>query len=447
LSCFVSICRTTETDKRRQTVFRRFRYAGNAGEGNVTTKLTTLAVKNAKPKRNRFGAPERAEIPDGDGLYLVVQPSGARSFTLRYRFGGRTRNLRLGDTALSEAEAANGALTLAAARVRAAEARLQIERGIDPGVNKAAYSGTDQVETLVAQFLELHAYRKTRPGSAQATERIFRRVVLPAWRGRSIHGIRRRDVIELIEKVVTERPVLANRTLAALSKFGNWLLARDVIPTSFTTGVPRPHREVPRSHTLGAMELRALWLATVGDDPAARAVRLMLLSGCRRNEVGHMRWSEIDPERRLWVIPSERSKNHRQHAVPLSTQAWAILASTPRLVGCDFLFSLDGRVPINHWGGVKDRLSAKAGIDPKSWRLHDLRRTCAAGMQALGIPVAVIEKALNHVGGEFRGITGVYQVHDYAGEIRAALQRWADHVDQLNTGKPAKVLPMRGRQR
>src|SRR5262245_21656588 len=109
-------------------------------------------------------------------MYLVVQPAAAKSFALRYRFGGRTRNLKLGDAATSE-HARNGALTLAAARVRAAEARHQLERGVDPAAHRAAAHAApgadDSVEALVAQFLKLHAHAKTRAGSAQATERIF----------------------------------------------------------------------------------------------------------------------------------------------------------------------------------------------------------------------------------------------------------------------------------
>jgi integrase len=308
-------------------------------------RLTALGVKNAKPKRNSYGAPDRAEYSDGGGLSLVVQPSGAKSYHFRDRFNGAPINLKLGDAALSEAEAEAGALTLAAARVRAAEARLQIERGVDPRANKPAQTGPDRVETLIAQFLDLHVRRKTRRNSAAATERIFRNVVLPAWRGRSIRDVRRRDVIDLIEHVAVERPYTANRTLAALSKFAGWLVTRDAIAASFTTGVPRPHREVARSRTLDGAELRALWLASAGNDPAARAVRLMILTGCRRNEVGRMRWSEIDAERRLWTIPAERSKNGRAHAVPLSAQAWRVLSGVPRFADCDFVFTLDRSSP------------------------------------------------------------------------------------------------------
>jgi integrase len=109
------------------------------------------------------------------------------------------------------------------------------------------------------------------------------------------------------------------------------------------------------------------------------------------------------------------------------------------------VFSADGKRAVNNWDEVKHRISAKAGITASSWRLHDLRRTAASGMQKLGVSVPVIEKALNHVSGTFRGIVGVYQTHDYADEVRIALQRWADRVEEIVGGKPAKVVKLRVR--
>jgi integrase len=228
-----------------------------------------------------------------------------------------------------------------------------------------------------------------------------------------------------------------------LSKFANWLLARDVIDTSFCAGVERPHREVARSHALADDELRALWLACEGEGAFGQAVRLLILTGARRNEVSCMTWDEVDPGRRLWVIPGERSKNGREHAVPLSAQAWAIIERAPRFAGCDYVLSADGLGPVAGWAKAKTRLSVKAGIAEESWRLHDLRRTFAVGLQRLGSRVEIIEKALNHVSGMFRGVTGVYQVHDYADEIRIVLQRWADRIEELAGGEPAKVVQLR----
>ena len=110
------------------------------------------------------------------------------------------------------------------------------------------------------------------------------------------------------------------------------------------------------------------------------------------------------------------------------------------------IFSADGEKPVTGWDKAKVRISTKAGIAPDSWRLHDLRRTCASRMQKLGVSVPVIEKALNHVSGTFRGIVGVYQQHDYADEVRIALQRWADRVEEIVGGKPAKIVALRGRR-
>jgi integrase len=399
--------------------------------------LTARAVEAAQP------ATTRREIPDGTqtGLYLSIEVTGTKSWVLRYRDpNGTSKRRKLGDA---------NAMSVAAARHAAAAARHRIE--LEPAVAPVAaprvdHKTSDRIEMMVAQFLELHAYRKTRASTAWATERVFNRLVLPAWRSRSIHDIKRRDVIELIESVATDRPYLANRTLATLSKFYNWLIARDVIETSPVAGVERPHKEQVRNRTLTDAELRALWFACEGDGPFGQALRILVCTGARRNEVSQMRWSELDEERRLWTLPNERSKNAREHTIPLSSQAWAIIQSMSRFAGCDYVFSADGRGPIAGWAKAKTRLSAKAGIAEESWRLHDLRRTCASGMAKLGTSVPVIEKALNHISGTFRGIVGVYQTHDYADEIAIALQRWGNQVAQLTDGKPAKVIPLHGQR-
>jgi integrase len=406
--------------------------------------LTARAVEIARPKQNATGQPVRTEYPDAAciGLYLIVQPSGARSWALRYRRpGGENAKLTLGD-------AGEDGLSLAAARHAAAAARHRLEQGIDPATRRQVSVATagDSVEAAAAQFLDLHARRKTRPSSVEAAERTFNQLVLPAWRGRSIHDIRRRDVIDLIEGIAADRPSLANRTLSVLSKFFNWLCARDMLAISPARGVERPHRERPRSRTLTDAETRALWLACEGDGPFGQALRLLLLTGARRNEVSHMTWGEIDAERRAWTLPAARAKNARQHEIPLSTQAWAAIESMPRFAGCEYVFTTDGRRPIVGWAKVKTRLSIAAGIPEETWRLHDVRRTVASGMQRLGIAVPVIEKALNHVSGTFRGIVGTYQTHDYADEIRIALQAWANHVEGLVKPAEDKVVAIGARR-
>jgi integrase len=407
-----------------------------------TKVLTARAVAVAKSKRNAAGKRVRNEIPDGGcpGLYLVVEPTGTKSWAHRYRHRGVSKRRVLGS-------AGEGGLSLAAARHAVAAARHKLGQGVEPAVEAyGAPTGPvtgDSVAAAVASFLERHAYAKTRLNSAKATEYSFNRFVLPAWHGRPVASITRRDVIELVEDVAVKTPYAANRLLAALSKFFSWLCARDAIPLSPAAGVERPHREEVRQRTLADAELRALWLACEGEGAFGAALRTMLLTGCRRTEASAMAWSELDQERRLWRLPAERVKNARPHAVPLPAQAWTIIRSLPQINGSAFVFTTDGRTPIVGWPKVKLRISAKAGLDPESWRLHDLRRSAASGMQRLGISVPVVEKALNHTSGTFGGIVSTYQTHDYADEVRIALQRWADHVERLVEGKPAKVVKLR----
>ena len=411
------------------------------------TVLTPRFVAVAKPRRTAGGL-VRAEFPDAgcSGLYLVVQPTGAKSWAFRFHQQGVTGKKTLGS-------AGPGGLTLSAARAAAALLRHRLERdgerpNVTPVTPATALSGGggQTVESAVAAFLELHARRKNRASTAGAAERTFNRLVLPAWRGRAIADIRRRDVIDLVEHVATDRPYLANRLLAVLSKFFGWLLSRDMLAMSPCAGVKRPHVEKARKRTLSDIELGALLRAADRSHPSERAVWILALTGCRRSEAGRMKWACLDTKRRTWTIPAEDSKNRLEHVVALSSQAWAIIDAQPRLANCPYVFSAHGRGPVNDWDQTKKRLSRLAKLDEKGWRLHDLRRTCAVGLQGLQVPVPVIERALNHRSGTFQGIVGVYQVHDYANEVRLALQQWGDRVEQLVFGEKPSVVPIRKRR-
>jgi integrase len=424
--------------------------------------LTPRFIAAAKPRRDAAGELIRTEYPDaGSGLYLVVQPSGAKAFAFRSHRNGKTAKKTLGPAA------GEGALTLGVARAMAATLRHRLERAVAEqgmgchGVTRVTpFSGgggssdsdkidSDKIEAAAATFLDRHVYRKNRSSSARAVEAAFNNIVLPAWRGRTITSIRKRDVIELVEGVAASgRGYRANRVLATLSKFFNWLVARDALAFSPVTGVEPPHKEEARTRVLNDDELRALWLACEPEGAHGQAIRTLILTGTRRSEAGECVWPEIDDKRLLWTLPPARTKNGREHVIPLSTQAWALIDARPRVAGCPFVFSTDGKVAVNNWNEVKRRLSARAGIAANSWRFHDLRRTCASGMQEFA-SVPVIEKALNHQSGVFRGIVGVYQQHTYTGEIRIALQKWADRVEEIVSGKlvePAKVVALHGQR-
>jgi integrase len=405
--------------------------------------LTARFVATVAPKRTR------QEIADAGclGLYLIVQPTGAKSWAARYRRpDGRSAKLTIGSVA---------DYSLAAARAAAAAARDRVDQGADPASRRQVSVATagDSVAAHAAQFLVKYVGQHNRKSTARSSEYTFNNIVLPAWRGRSVQDIHRRDVIELVETTAGDRgPFAARKLTRTLSKFFGWLLTRDVVEASPCPGVSAilPRQPKPRERVLTDLELAALLKAADTDHPSDRAVWVLVLTGARRTEVGGMRWTELDPEMRTWTINAERSKNHRAHVVPLPAQAWEIIDARPRIAGCDFVFTTSGQRPINGWYKVKRRLSAKAGLVEKSWRIHDLRRTTASGLQRKQFKTRTeaIERVLNHRSGTFKGVIGIYQTDPLEPEVRTALQKWADFIEELVSGKPArrpKVVALRRR--
>jgi integrase len=406
-------------------------------------RLTTIAVENTRPRAMSY------EVKDASSpLRLAVRPSGAKSWILRYRRpppDGRTAKLTH-----------ERFVPLAEARKWATSAMAELAQGRDPGVLKAtaraaekqaaAERAADTVDHWSKNFIERYAKKQTRRNSWRQTEHVFHNIVLPKWSGRGIHDIRRRDVIDLIEGAVEDRgPIMANRAFAHVRHFFGWLCERDIITASPCVGVKPPAKEHARDRILNDGEIKRLVAAcdAIGA-PAGPAIKLALLTGQRIGEITGMKRSEIKGD--LWSLPPERVKSGRAHDVPLSRQALAIIDDMPVIAGSeDFVFT----------GSATRRLGnlsrAKAAIDAhmkpaQPWVVHDLRRTCASGLQRLGTPLPVVEKTLNHSSGSFRGVAGVYARHDYAVERRVALQKWADHVDAIVRGEPVgKVVSLRSR--
>lgn len=396
--------------------------------------LTDLLIKNRKP-----GA-AREEVPDGkvSGLYLVVQTTGAKSWAVRYRFGGAPKKLTVGPYP---------AIDLATARKKAQEALGEVARGIDPAAQKQAVkvaarqakrAQLDLVEKVVADFVERYAKPKTRDW--RETQRLLHKDIVPEWQGRRLSEIGRADVHALLDKIVDRgAPVGANRTFAQLRKMCRWAVERGLIERSPCEGLSAPSVEKSRERVLSGAELGVVWRAAEGlGFPFGPIVRLLILTGQRRDEVAGLRWEEIDLERRVWTLPAERSKNRRSHVVPLSRQAVDILQSLPRFEGSEFAFS-PGKTPPSGFSKAKPRLdkmvARKEGQGLQPWVLHDLRRSVASGMAEIGVDLHVVERCLNHVSGSFGGIVSVYQRHGYADEMRAALDAWARRLDEIVTGR------------
>ena len=390
--------------------------------------LTARTIETIKPGSNR------EEIPDPllPGHYLVLQPSGARSFAVRYRLGGRPRKYTVGPYP---------AIDLKTARELAAKALRAVAEGRDPGQEKIAArtAQPDTVEAVAKQFVELHCRRANRPRTIEGTQQLLDLHVLPRWGRRLLKDITRRDVLDLLDGLVAGgRPIAANRVLTAVRKLFNWAIERDILGASPCAGVKPPTPEQSRDRVLSDDELRNVWHAAdqLGG-PFGALVKLLVLTGQRRDEVARMTWSEVNLEARLWTLPKERSKNGKPHDIPLSDPAVAILEALPR-IGDTFVLTTDGKSAASNYGVNKKRLDALLPADMPRWWLHDARRTAASGMARLGINLPVIEKVLNHSSGSFGGIVGVYQRHDFAEEKRRALECWGVHVAELVSGGPSR---------
>jgi integrase len=390
------------------------------------TKLTAKTVETIKP------ATTRQEIPDAllPGLYLVVQPSGARSWAVRYRHNGTPRKHTLGSYPT---------IDLKTARELGTKVLRTAAEGRDPAGEKQVQQANSVAE-VVSQFLAKHGQRNYRPKTLKEAERLLRLNVISRWGNRPIASITRKEVDGMLDALVDDTPVLANRVHSITRKLFGWAVEKEVIPASPLAGLKAPAEEKSRERILTDQELRAVWQAAdqVGP-PYGALVKLLILTGQRRGEIAGLTWDEVDLEKRLVTLPAARTKNSCTHEVPLSPAAAALIEGLPRRSE-RYVFSLGGG-PINGFGKDKTRIDKACGVE--GWTLHDLRRTAASGMARLGVNLPVIEKILNHVSGSFAGVAGIYQRHDFAGEKRAALEKWADHVAALVTGKAAKVVTLR----
>jgi integrase len=429
----------------------------------MAKKLTALKIDQLRPRA------VRTEYPDGGcaGLYCVVQPSGKRSWAVRYRrkADGKPRKITL-----------DGSLSLAAARAKGAEYMERVAKGEDPAAalqieKQAARAKVEPGDEAFGSVVRGFILRDQKPSNRTWIE-VARMLGLKPdanddkqftaikggladrWGKRKFAEIQKRDIIAELDKIVDRggRGITANRTLAAIRRLCNWAVERDIISSSPCAGIRPQVEEAKRDRLLSDDEIRWLWDASnETGQPFGSAAKLLLLTGQRRGEVSEMTNREIDRHKHLWTIPKERSKNNETHEVPLSDSALALIDSMKRISsGAGYLFTTNGDSPVSGWSKAKRQLDAlmsetarKQGKQLPPWRIHDLRRTAASGMARIGVQLPVIEKVLNHTSGSFGGIVGVYQRHDFAAEKRDALDAWSREVDRIVSGKTADVILLR----
>jgi integrase len=265
-----------------------------------------------------------------------------------------------------------------------------------------------------------------KPRSFIEDQRYLRKHSAPLHKLR-LTEIDRRTIAVLLGQIETASgPIARNRLRSSLSSFFAWAIQEGLTETNPVQGTGKADGENSRDRVLTQDELRKLW-RNLGEDKFSDIVRLLLLTGQRRGEISALAWSEVDLAKGMIILPPARTKNNRQHELPLSRQALAIIERQPRRNSSNFLFS--DKQGYKDWDTAKTKLDERLRIAP--WRLHDLRRTCATQLGELGVQPHHIEAILNHYSGHRSGVAGVYQRAKYEPEMRSALQRWADHLDKI----------------
>lgn len=389
--------------------------------------------------------PGKADVIHFDGELV--------GFGLRVRRGSGGRVIRNWIVQYRDrAHRSRRVLVGAAEKVSALDARKAAKKilaavalGGDPQGDKARsrQEAAHTVRATVDAYLDAKR-SQLRPASYRVT-----RLYLTGGYFRSLHplaitAVTRADVAGAVRAVVNKHSATtAAAARRALSAFFAWTIAEGLLGNGANPvdGSFTPDGPATRDRVLSGDELAAVWGAC-GDDDFGRIVRLLILLGSRRQEVGGLRWSEIDLAAGVWALPAERSKNHRPHTITMPAAALAIVRSVPSVR--DHLFGDRAGVGYTNWSRDKQQLDRRLADAVKPWKLHDLRRTVATGMADIGIEPHHIEAVLGHYGGHRAGVAGVYNRASYSAAIARALERWAAHVEQLVSGKkPASVITLR----
>lgn len=377
------------------------------------------------------------------GFGLKVTPSGAKTYLFQYRIGGRgakTRRYTIGK---------HGSLTAEKARREADRIHILVRQGIDPQAEKQdrqrkaidlAFS--DYADRFVDDCLKVRWKRSHKDG-----ESLLRLYAKPVLGSKPLPDITRADIRAVLAPA--RRKVATCRNLfAVLRRLFRWAVSEGDLDASPMAGVEPPALPQKRNRFLTDEELGLVWRGTEEMSfPFAPLFRLLIITGQRVEEVAGLDWSELNRVGAMWSLPADRAKNGEASEVALSDLAIAeldALAKTKKgkWPKSGFVFTTTGETTVSGFSRAKRRLDKEAAklaageddpITIAPWRLHDLRRTLATGMQRLGVRFEVTEAILNHVSGSKSGVAGVYQRHDWAPEKRAALTAWANHIQALLT--------------
>ena len=367
---------------------------------------------------------------------LRVRAGGSRAWAFQYRVGSKQRRITFGTVS---------AMSVQDARERAGQLHAQVKLGQDPFGEKVE-SQARASETFEKVLRAYMAHKKTalRPRSYVEVERHLLTHAKPLH-GLQMAKVDRRNVAALVTEIAAASgPTEANHVRGSLSAFFAWAMREGLVEANPVIGTNKATENKARERTLSDNELRDIWAALPADD-YGDIIKLLALTGQRREEIGGLMWAEVDLDEEVILLPGERTKNGKPHLIPLSDAAADILRKRPQSER-PHVFGV-GVAGYQGWSKSKETLDAaltKAGKKVAPWTPHDLRRTMSTRMHDdLGIAPHIVEAVLNHISGHRAGVAGVYNRAIYAKEKAAALTQWAEHLAAIIDGKRSKVVPMK----
>jgi integrase len=405
------------------------------------TNVTPASIQNdeaASDNEKKGGAHVVIWDTEQRGFGLLVLPSGEKRYVVQYRAQGRSRRLTF-----------KPGLTITGARKEAKAVLGAVAKGGDPLAERRRQEGeaTNTLKAITEEYLKREGGKLRSVNVRKAT---FERLVFPMLGSRQIDSIKRSEIVQLLDKIEDQNGAsMAHLTLAFLSKVMNWHAGRnDDFHSPILRGMGRVKPgEQARDRVLSDDELRVIWKAAeTTPGPFGHCVRFLLLTATRRNEATDMRREEVSNDN--WIVPADRMKGKREHVVPLSPAAKAIIDGMPQLGR--YVFTTGGKTPIAGFTHFKAKFDAAVLAerrlqDPKAeplpnWTLHDLRRTARSLLSRAGINADIAERCLAHTIG---GVRGVYDRHAYYDEKKRAFEALAALVDRIVNPLANNVVPMR----
>jgi integrase len=390
-----------------------------------------LSVKETAGLELPRGKTDHIEWDDElGGFGIRLREGGSRHWVFQYKIGSKHRRITFGKYPALDAKKA---------RDRAADLHAKVRLGEDPaGAKQEARARAEETFEACAQKYLAWQRKEVRPSTYKENERHLLKNLAPLH-GLRIDNVDKRAIAGQLTRLAAEGGVQANRTRASLSKFLNWCLNEGLVESN-QAALANVNKEKRRDRVLLDAELGAIWNALPANDYNA-VVKLLILTGQRAREIADLHWSEIDFERGVITLPPNRTKNGREHIIPMSAMVASILKDQPRRESRDFVFGR-GQGGFSGWSKAKDALDQAIANQMLPWIIHDLRRAAATGMAEIGIQPHVIEAILNHVSGHKGGVAGIYNRANYEAEKATALNRWAEHIEAAVEKRKSNIAPL-----